>query len=489
MSYSVNIFRITKNVLADTYATEAVSYSDDYVAIPDSVIRNYRIDDASVDPADMFATIGRKCTLTLSLFGNNGWLSDRGHAHESHPDYVDWYPFIFVLYSGSDPIFIGGMKKSNYKSSEVVGSEEFVLSDAVDIFIDIIKNDKRMIYTPVGYVTLADVASHIQATMKRWPIMNESELGAVPENYQVNDILIKYPGIDALEFPRIVRETENESFWTPRLCVFAVGNFVKVSSFVVYKKKRTWRGRGITMNLRGYDIFNIPNIAYWLNNSFDGYSATSESSLYNLLYFNSIIPTPSFTDNSFFEIDGNSVYALPEGSLFLSGTFKPLQQTFSELETLLNITKAMLVINTASMRAINVNTGTGAKSIIRIESKINPSIDITSSDLLTSKDFTPSEITHIEKKGMGYSDRMFSSLDPLLDADIKKTIMPIIYKQMLENFRFLSTFSTHSGTAGVSSLTIGDAVTISPGSGKHIITGISDTDENGMITITVAGGY
>mgnify|MGYP000976220308 FL=1 len=84
MSYSVNIFRITKNVLADTYATEAVSYSDDYVAIPDSVIRNYRIDDASVDPADMFATIGRKCTLTLSLFGNNGWLSDRGHATESH---------------------------------------------------------------------------------------------------------------------------------------------------------------------------------------------------------------------------------------------------------------------------------------------------------------------------------------------------------------------------------------------------------------------
>lgn len=490
MSYSVEIFRITKNVLANTYATEAVSYSPDDINIPDSAIRGYRIDDASVDPADMFATIGRKCTLELSLYGNNGWLADRGHAPESHPDYVDWFPFIFVLYSDATPLFIGAMKKTNYRSSEANGIEEFILSDAVDIFVDIIKNDKGLFYKGNGYWLLSDVAEGIETKMVAWPMMSGSSLGQVPQNYHLNDIFIKYPGIDDLEYGRIVSETQNYSFWTPRICVFLADTFIKISSFVVYSRGGRWIARGITMNLRSYDIFNIPNIAYWLNNRFNGFdTATSEASLYDRLYLEKYIPSPSFVDNSFYEIDGNSVFALPDGSMYLSGLFKPQQQTFNEYETLYNVAKAMLVINTATMRAVSVSTPTGAESTIRIESKVNPSIDIESGDLPVTKSFLPSEITHIEKRGMGYSERMFSALDPLIDADIKKIIMPIVYKRMLNSFRFVSTFSVHNSISGVSTLTIGDIITIASGSGKHVITGISDIDNNGMITITAAGGY
>jgi len=128
-------------------------------------------------------------------------------------------------------------------------------------------------------------------------------------------------------------------------------------------------------------------------------------------------------------------------------------------------------------------------SEIRINNYINPNIDIDSGSMEISKYFDSESITHINKKSIMIDSSIFDATSALIDGENKRIVLSAIYAKMLENIAYTITFSTPFLTPGVSSLRQGDIIQTSGTLGNWIITGISDEDEDGLITFTCAGGY
>ena len=84
---------------------------------------------------------------------------------------------------------------------------------------------------------------------------------------------------------------------------------------------------------------------------------------------------------------------------------------------------------------------------------------------------------------------MFDATSSLIDAENKRIVLRQIYAKMLKNIVYTITFNVPSYLEGVSSLQLGDIIQTSGTMGNWIITGISDEDENGLLTFTCAGGY
>ena len=128
MSYSIDIYRIEKDTETDFYSAVPIEFYPGSPSIPDSYIRSIRIDDLSIDPVNFFAIVGRKCKIEMTMYGELGWFTEFSHSRESHPDYIEWFPFIFVVKKEMKPIFIGGLKKQNYSLNELNSTESMYLS-------------------------------------------------------------------------------------------------------------------------------------------------------------------------------------------------------------------------------------------------------------------------------------------------------------------------------------------------------------------------
>jgi hypothetical protein len=177
-------------------------------------------------------------------------------------------------------------------------------------------------------------------------------------------------------------------------------------------------------------------------------------------------------------------------AIILSGYFYPNQQRFSEGSKLSDILKAMLVINMATVTTQPWNWyGGNTVSDTRIRSILNPNTNTDPGSAPIVKSFLSYEITHIRKRAIVITESMYSGLNVLIDAENKVNLMKAIYSNLLNSIRYTITFSFHNSTAGTSSLVIGDAITTPAADGLWYVTAISDEDENGLITITAAGGY
>jgi len=150
----------------------------------------------------------------------------------------------------------------------------------------------------------------------------------------------------------------------------------------------------------------------------------------------------------------------------------------------------MLIVNMCTISSIPKLTAIGEPyAETRINSYVNPNIDINPGSVEISKYFTSDSLTHINKKSIMIDSSIFDATSALIDGENKRIVLSAIYSKMLENIAYTITFSTPYLTPGVSSLRQGDIIQTSGTLGNWIITGISDEDENGLITFTCAGGY
>lgn len=502
MPYSVEIRKVLKS--GSTYSHEAVNYDGTNALMPDEVIRSVRIDDASVDPADLFATIGRKCKITTTAYNNSGWLSASQSDDLSHPDYSDWYPYVFIVRreredSLNSVIFIGALKKTNYSIDRANSSETFYLSDAVDIWIDIEKSQPRVPYYNENLVTTQDLTGLF--SMAKWTSLLSygSASGQVNPSYELSDVIItnSFPGYSSGDFAFMWLEAEYDSDvnnFNKRSYIREWNGEVIVSLYITYRKSGVWYCQGYMLPLKPNDPFNIPRNAFYIGGTYQGLSASSEAGLANLMKRQHIFPDESNfgSDVSYYSNASGTTITVNEikSGFTLSGTFDPTRQYFKSGTTASAIMKAMLVMNMAVMKADTYPwPGDTATAFTRIRSIINPTVQLNSEETEPSKYFLQSEITHHKKSGLAYSDQMFSALSVLVDADFKQVLMPSIYQSLLAQFRYTYTFAAHNTVAGVTSLAIGDLIWTPQTNGNAIITAISDQDDNGLITFTAVGGY
>lgn len=499
MPYSVEIRKVLKS--GRTYSHEAVNYDGTNALMPDEVIRSVRIDDASVDPADLFATIGRKCKIEATAYGNLGWISSTNSDDLSHPDYPEWYPYMFIVRRERDDslnsvIFIGALKKTNYSVNSASASETMYLSDAVDIWVDLVKKDSGWRYVPEdGYWGITDIPDIIGSIMQKWPLMSNVGSSGVNEFYQLSDINVIYPGYSATDYDQMLYEAQNSQnvsglsahsyIWRTPL------REIQVVLYIKYQKGNAFYAQGYRMWFNGDDPFNLIREAAYIGGTREGLISPSLTGLGYLMYFNGILPSSEVigTDLSFYTF-GETYVTATGNVVLLSGKYYPSRQRFKDRESDANIVKALLVCNMATLSStLNPWPGDTATSSIRFRSIINPSININSEEVIPSKHFTAGEITHYQKKGILYSDQMFNALGVLIDGDFKKSLLPSLYANLISVFRYTYTFSSHYTTQGVSTMSIGDIIWTSQTNGNMIITAISDQDDNGLITFTAVGGY
>ena len=205
MSYSIDIYRIEKDTETDFYSAVPIEFYPGSPSIPDSYIRSIRIDDLSIDPVNFFAIVGRKCKIEMTMYGELGWFTEFSHSRESHPDYIEWFPFIFVVKKEMKPIFIGGLKKQNYSLNELNSTESMYLSDALDIFIDITRKEDITEHITEWYLNM--IPPMFQDVLRKWTSMlNYVEIDFTDSRYYLNDISIVYPDFYVSDFEEMWNE-------------------------------------------------------------------------------------------------------------------------------------------------------------------------------------------------------------------------------------------------------------------------------------------
>ena len=492
MSYSIDIYEVVKTIEGPgvvNYTAELVDFSPWSSPVPDEYIRSIKIDDLSIDPVDFFAIVGRKCRVELSIYGEKGWFTELNHSRESHPDFSEWFPFIFVVRKESNPIFIGGLKKQNYTLDELNGTETLYLSDALDIYIDISRTYDTTTQTSEWYIYMVpDIMRNI---LQKWTdILNNVDVGTFYYSYYLNNINIIYPGFDTNYYREMWAEHSGypnaERFIT---CWLTSQNEIKIVFWIKYSDNNVWYAQGYQCWIDVVSPFNIPRVAQYIGNVLEGYHATSESALMNMLVMNGVLPSVEAQNITYIE-DIYTIVSVEGNQIYVSGYFYPDPQRFTDTARLSQVLKCMLMVNMCTITSIPKLTAIGEPyAETRINSYINPNVDIDPGSVEISKYFTESNMTHINKKSIMIDSSIFDATSALIDGENKRIVLSAIYAKMLENIAYTITFSTPFLTPGVSSLRQGDIIQTSGTMGNWIITGISDEDENGLITFTCAGGY
>jgi len=489
MSYSIDIYRIEKDTETDFYSAVPIEFYPGSPSIPDSYIRSIRIDDLSIDPVNFFAIVGRKCKIEMTMYGERGWFTEFSHSRESHPDYIEWFPFIFVVKKEMKPIFIGGLKKQNYSLNELDGTESMYLSDALDIYIDISRTYDTTTQISEWYIYMVpDIMRNI---LQKWTdILNNVDVGTFYDSYYLNNINIIYPGFDTNDY----REMWAEHSGYPNAgrfvtCWLTPQNEIKIVFWIKYRDNRIWFAQGYQCWIVSANPFNIPREARYIGNVREGYHATSWSALMNMLVLNGVLPSTEAQNIPYIE-DIYTIVSVEGNQIYVSGYFYPDPQRFTDTARLSQVLKCMLMVNMCTITSIPKLTAIGEPyAETRINSYVNPNIDIDPGSVEISKYFTSDSLTHINKKSIMIDSSIFDATSALIDGENKRIVLSAIYSKMLENIAYTITFSTPYLTPGVSSLRQGDIIQTSGTLGNWIITGISDEDENGLITFTCAGGY
>lgn len=489
MSYSIDIYRIEKDTETDFYSAVPIEFYPGSPSIPDSYIRSIRIDDLSIDPVNFFDIAGRKCRVELSIYGKKGWFTELNHSRESHPDFSEWFPFIFVVRKESNPIFIGGLKKQNYTLDELNGTETLYLSDALDIYIDISRNYDTTTQTSEWYIYMVpDIMRNI---LQKWTdMLNNVDVGTFYDSYYLNNINIIYPGFDTNDYREMWAEhsgyPDAERFVT---CWLTSQNEIKIVFWIKYSDNNVWYAQGYQCWIVSANPFNIPRKAQYIGNVREGYHATSESALMNMLVMNGVLPSVDAQNITYIE-DIYTIVSVEGNQIYVSGYFYSDPQRFTDSARLSQVLKCMLIVNMCTVFCTPKLDALGNPyTETRINSYVNPNIDINPGSVEISKYFNESNMTHINKKSIMIDSSIFDATSALIDGENKRIVLSAIYAKMLENIAYTITFSTPYLTPGVSSLRLGDIIQTSGTMGNWIITGISDEDENGLITITCAGGY
>lgn len=489
MSYSIDIYRIEKDTETDFYSAVPIEFYPGSPSIPDSYIRSIRIDDLSIDPVNFFDIAGRKCRVELSIYGEKGWFTELNYSRESHPDFSEWFPFIFVVRKESNPIFIGALKKQNYTLDELNGTETLYLSDALDIYIDISRTYDTTTQTSEWYIYMVpDIMRNI---LQKWTdMLNNVDVGTFYDSYYLNNINIIYPGFDTNDY----REMWAEHSGYPNAgrfvtCWLTPQNEIKIVFWIKYSDNNVWYAQGYQCWIVSANPFNIPREAQYIGNVREGYHATSESALMNMLVMNGVLPSVEAQNITYIE-DIYTIVSVEGNQIYVSGYFYSDPQRFTDSARLSQVLKCMLIVNMCTVFCTPKLDALGNPyTETRINSYVNPNIDINPGSVEISKYFNESNMTHINKKSIMIDSSIFDATSALIDGENKRIVLPAIYAKMLENIAYTITFSTPYLTPGVSSLRLGDIIQTSGTMGNWIITGISDEDENGLITITCAGGY
>ena len=489
MSYSIEIFRIVKDYSIDFCYAQPIDFCPDSHYVPDSYIRSIRIDDLNIDPVNFFAIAGRKCKIELTIYGEKGWFTEFSYSRESHPDYIEWYPFIFVVKKETKPIFIGGLKKQNYSLNELDGTESMYLSDALDIFIDITRKDD--ITEHITDWSLDMIPLLFLKVLRRWTqIMNNHIVMDVTDTrYYLNDISIVYPGFNVSDFEEMWTEhgdfPDAERFVT---CWITSTGEIKIVFWIKYQDNRIWFAQGYQCWIDPVSPFNIPREAKYIGNNREGYHAAGEFELLNLLVLNGVLPSAEVQNIPYIE-HLDTIVSVDGTDIRVSGYFYPNPQRFNDNVRQSEILKCMLLVNMCTVSCIPKDYENFPYYELVISNRINPNTNIDSSDIQISRYFPADTITHISKRAILIDDSIFDAVSALLDAENKRIVLRQIYAKMLNNIVYTITFNVPSYLEGVSSLQLGDIIQTSGTQGNWIITGISDVDENGLLTFTCAGGY
>ena len=492
MSYSIDIYEVVKTIEGPgvvNYTAELVDFSPWSSPVPDEYIRTIKIDDLSIDPVNFFAIAGRKCRVELSIYGEKGWFTELDHSRESHPDFPEWFPFIFVVRKEEgNTIFIGGLKKQNYTLDELNGTETLYLSDALDIYIDISRTYDTTTQTSEWNIYM--VRDILRDILYKWTDKLNNVYLSVNNNnnYYLNNINITYPGFDTRDY----REMWAEHSGYPNAgrfvtCWLTPQNEIKIVFWIRYSDNNVWYAQGYQCWIVSANPFNIPREAHYIGNIREGYHATSESALMNMLVLNGVLPSVDAQNITYIENSG-TIVSVEGNQIYVSGYFYPDPQRFTDTARLSQVLKCMLMVHMCTISCKPSALGP-SYSEIRINNYINPNIDIDSGSMEISKYFDSESITHINKKSIMIDSSIFDATSALIDGENKRIVLSAIYAKMLENIAYTITFSTPFLTPGVSSLRQGDIIQTSGTLGNWIITGISDEDENGLITFTCAGGY
>jgi len=489
MSYSIDIYRIEKDIENDFYSAIPIEFCPESSSIPDSYIRSIRIDDLSIDPVNFFAIAGRKCKIEMTMYGELGWFTEFSHSRESHPDYIEWFPFIFVLKKETKPIFIGGLKKQNYSLNELNSTESMYLSDALDIFIDITRKEDITEHITEWYLNM--IPSMFQDVLRKWTSMlNYVEIDFTDSRYYLNDISIVYPDFNVSDFEEMWNEhgdfPDAERLVT---CWVTSTGEIKIVFWIKYQDNRIWFAQGYQCWLDPVSPFNILRKAKYIGNNREGYHAGSEPQLLNLLVLNGVLPSAEAQNVPYIEYL-DTIVSVNGTDIHVSGYFYPNPQRFNDNARQSEILRCMLLVNMCTVSCTpKLDASGNPYDEILISNRINPNTNIDSSDIQISRYFPADTITHISKRAILIDDSIFDAVSALLDAENKRIVLRQIYAKMLNNIVYTITFNVPSYLEGVSSLQLGDIIQTSGTQGNWIITGISDEDENGLITFTCAGGY
>jgi len=489
MSYSIDIYRIEKDIENDFYSAIPIEFCPESSSIPDSYIRSIRIDDLSIDPVNFFAIAGRKCKIEMTMYGELGWFTEFSHSRESHPDYIEWFPFIFVLKKETKPIFIGGLKKQNYSLNELNSTESMYLSDALDIFIDITRKEDITEHITEWYLNM--IPSMFQDVLRKWTSMlNYVEIDFTDSRYYLNDISIVYPDFNVSDFEEMWNEhgdfPDAERLVT---CWVTSTGEIKIVFWIKYQDNRIWFAQGYQCWLDPVSPFNILRKAKYIGNNREGYHAGSEPELLNLLVLNGVLPSAEAQNVPYIEYL-DTIVSVNGTDIHVSGYFYPNPQRFNDNARQSEILRCMLLVNMCTVSCTpKLDASGNPYDEILISNRINPNTNIDSSDIQISRYFPADTITHISKRAILIDDSIFDAVSALLDAENKRIVLRQIYAKMLNNIVYTITFNVPSYLEGVSSLQLGDIIQTSGTQGNWIITGISDEDENGLITFTCAGGY
>ena len=489
MSYSIDIYRIEKDIENDFYSAIPIEFCPESSSIPDSYIRSIRIDDLSIDPVNFFAIAGRKCKIEMTMYGELGWFTEFSHSRESHPDYIEWFPFIFVLKKETKPIFIGGLKKQNYSLNELNSTESMYLSDALDIFIDITRKEDITEHITEWYLNM--IPSMFQDVLRKWTSMlNYVEIDFTDSRYYLNDISIVYPDFNVSDFEEMWNEhgdfPDAERLVT---CWVTSTGEIKIVFWIKYQDNRIWFAQGYQCWLDPVSPFNILRKAKYIGNNREGYHAGSEPELLNLLVLNGVLPSAEAQNVPYIEYL-DTIVSVNGTDIHVSGYFYPNPQRFNDNARQSEILRCMLLVNMCTVSCTpKLDASGNPYDEILISNRINPNTNIDSSDIQISRYFPADTITHISKRAILIDDSIFDAVSALLDAENKRIVLRQIYAKMLNNIVYTITFNVPSYLEGVSSLQLGDIIQTSGTMGNWIITGISDEDENGLLTFTCAGGY
>ena len=208
----------------------------------------------------------------------------------------------------------------------------------------------------------------------------------------------------------------------------------------------------------------------------------------NLLVLNGVLPSAEVQNIPYIE-HLDTIVSVDGTDIRVSGYFYPNPQRFNDNVRQSEILKCMLLVNMCTVSCIPKLYENFPYYELVISNRINPNTNIDSSDIQISRYFPADTITHISKRAILIDDSIFDAVSALLDAENKRIVLRQIYAKMLNNIVYTITFNTPYWLEGVSSLRLGDIIQTSGTLGNWIITGISDEDEDGLITFTCAGGY